>query len=52
MDLIKRNSKSIYSEEETEMNVEWLDNGEVVDTGYGFVNNKGIEVCSDSELVE
>ena len=28
----------------------YLDDGEIVDTSYGFVNNKGIEVCSDSEL--
>lgn len=26
--------------------------GEIIDSGYGFVNNKGIEVCSDSELDE
>ena len=29
-----------------------FDIGEVVDSGYGFVNEKGIEVCSDSELYE
>ena len=27
-----------------------LDDGEIIDTGYGFINNKGIEVCSDNEL--
>lgn len=27
-------------------------NGEIIDTGYGFISNKGIEVCSDSELDE
>lgn len=27
-------------------------NGEIVDTSYGYTNNKGIEVCSDSELDE
>ena len=29
-----------------------LDNGEIIDTGYGFVDNRGIEVCSDRELDE
>lgn len=29
-----------------------LNIGEIVDTGYGFINNDGIEVCSDSELKE
>lgn len=29
-----------------------LDDGEIIDSGYGFINNKGIEVCSDSELDE
>ena len=29
-----------------------LDNGENIDTGYGFIDNHGIEVCSDSELYE
>ena len=29
-----------------------LDNGEIIDTGYGYTNNKGIEVCSDRELDE
>ena len=29
-----------------------LDNDEFVDTGYGFINEKGIEVCSDNELYE
>ncbi len=27
-----------------------LNNGEIIDTSYGFTSNKGIEVCSDSEL--
>ena len=27
-------------------------NGEIIDTGYGIANNKGIEVCTDSELDE
>lgn len=34
------------------MDYSFLDNGELVATNYGFVNNKGIEVCSDSELDE
>ena len=29
-----------------------IDNDEVVDTGYGFVDSKGIEVCTDNELEE
>ena len=29
-----------------------LDNDEIVDNGYGFVDNRGIEVCSDRELYE
>ena len=29
-----------------------LDNGEIIDSGYGFIDNRGIEVCSDSELYE
>lgn len=29
-----------------------LNIGEIVDTGYGFINKDGIEVCSDSELNE
>lgn len=29
-----------------------LDNGEIVDSGYGFIDNNGIEVCSDNELYE
>ena len=29
-----------------------LDNDEIVDSGYGFVDNRGIEVCSDRELYE
>lgn len=29
-----------------------LNDGEIIDNGYGFVNNRGIEVCSDSELYE
>lgn len=27
-------------------------NGEIIDTGYGFIDNNGIEVCSDNELDE
>ena len=34
------------------MKVEFLYDGEFIDTGYGFVGNNGIEVCSDRELVE
>ena len=34
------------------MEIEFLNNGEFIDTGYGFMSNKGIEVCSDSELDE
>jgi hypothetical protein len=29
-----------------------LDNDEIIDSGYGFVDNRGIEVCSDRELYE
>ena len=29
-----------------------IDNGAAIDTGYGFIDSKGIEVCSDSELQE
>ena len=32
------------------MDYSYLDDGEIVDTGYGFTNNNGIEVCSDEEL--
>lgn len=34
------------------MDYQYLDNGEIVVTDYGFITNKGIEVCSDSELEE
>lgn len=34
------------------MNYAYLYDGEIKDTSYGFVNNKGIEVCSDSDLEE
>lgn len=34
------------------MDYSQFDIGEIIDTGYGFVNDKGIEVCSDSELDE
>ena len=34
----------------TEMAYKHLDDGEFIDTGYGFISNNGIEVCSDSEL--
>lgn len=30
----------------------FLDNGEIIATDYGFINNKGIEVCSEYELGE
>ena len=30
----------------------FLDNGEYVTTDYGFISNKGIEVCSECELYE
>ena len=30
----------------------YLYNGEIIDTTYGYTNNKGIEVCSDSDLDE
>lgn len=30
----------------------YLYDGELVDTGYGYANNKGIEVCTDGELEE
>ena len=29
-----------------------LANGEIIDSGYGFIDNHGIEVCSDGELSE
>ena len=32
------------------MAYEYLDDGEFIDTGYGFMSNNGVEVCSDSEL--
>jgi hypothetical protein len=28
----------------------FLGENEILDTSYGFINSKGIEVCSDSEL--
>lgn len=34
------------------MNIEFIDNGEIIDTGYGFMTSNGIEVCSDRELSE
>ena len=34
------------------MDYSFLDDGMFVDTGYGYISNKGIEVCSDSELDE
>ena len=34
------------------MRYEYLHDGEIVDTSFGFTNNKGIEVCSDRELDE
>ena len=32
------------------MDYSYLYDGEIIDTGYGFTNNKGIEVCSEDEL--
>ena len=32
------------------VNYYYLNNGEIIDTSYGFINNKGIEVCSENEL--
>lgn len=29
-----------------------LNDGEIIDSGYGFVDNRGVEVCSDSDLYE
>ena len=34
------------------MDYSTLDYGEIIDSGYGFIDNRGIEVCSDSELDE
>ena len=34
------------------MDYSFLNGGEFVTTDYGFVSNKGIEVCSDCELTE
>lgn len=34
------------------MDYSFLDNGEIIDSGYGFISNEGIEVCSDRELYE
>ena len=34
------------------MNYSNLDDGMFVDSGYGYISNKGIEVCSDSDLDE
>ena len=50
LDLMMKNLKNTGFEEENKMEFEFLDNGEFMDTGYGFINNNGIEVCSDSEL--
>jgi hypothetical protein len=30
----------------------YLYDGEIIDTGYGFTDSKGIEVCSDRDLDE
>ena len=29
-----------------------FNNGEIIDSSYGFIDNRGIEVCSDRELSE
>ena len=50
LDLMMTSSMNTDFEGVTEMNFESLDNGEIIDTGYGFISNNGIEVCSDSEL--
>lgn len=34
------------------MDYSMLDNGEIIDNGYAFIDNRGIEVCSDNELYE
>ena len=34
------------------MSYSYLNDGEIVITSYGFIDNKGIEVCSDRELDE
>lgn len=34
------------------MNNSSLYDGEIVATNYGYISNKGIEVCSDSDLEE
>lgn len=34
------------------MDWQYLYGGEIVDSGYGYADNKGIEVCSDRELSE
>lgn len=34
------------------MDIRIKTDGEIVDTGYGFVDDKGIEVCTDNELEE
>lgn len=34
------------------MDYSLLDDGEIIDNVYAFIDNKGIEVCSDSELYE
>ena len=34
------------------MDYSFLNDGEIIATDYGFINNKGIEVCSDYELGE
>ena len=34
------------------MDYSMLNNGEIIDDGYAFIDNRGIEVCSDSELYD
>lgn len=33
-------------------NYAYLYDGEIIDSGYGYATNKGVEVCSDMELKE
>lgn len=49
--------KSLYIRESEEREVDnyaviEIDSGEIMDTGYGFIDSKGIEVCTDNELEE
>lgn len=42
----------LYGKEDEPMDYSVLDNDEIIDSGYGFIDNRGIEVCSDRELYE